>query len=116
MSKRIAIFFFLTLLAGTFYFSSCEKSILPTLSLASDTLSFPAAASSLEQTVITNVEWNLYPNSNWASIDITEGEGETVVMVSVEENPDPVARKCTVTVETPTITKTFLLIQQGMPE
>lgn len=116
MNRKIVILLLALSLAGSVCFSSCEKYILPSLSFATDTLSVSAAAQTVPQTVVTNVDWSLYSNSNWASSDLTEGSGETAITVSVLENTDAESRRCSITVETETLKKTFLIIQQGSPE
>lgn len=116
MKKFLAIIIpLLALLTAICQFSSCEKYILPELSIVPDTLTFNATPDSSTLQVLSNVKWSCTSGaeSDWYQISPTEGNGNGEVMIKVNENGSQTERSATVAISSETIRKTFLIIQQG---
>ena len=96
-------------------FVSCEKYVLPELSLGADTLTFSAAADSNVVSIDANVIWQAMledTDLNWLETGPSWWEGPGEAFVKVKDNTSSSARSASVLIKTETIHKSFLVIQQ----
>lgn len=98
-------------------FSSCEKYVLPDLTISSDTLRFSAAADSQMLVVTTNVITTIYPENadNWVKANPEWMDQSSTVCIRVSENPGPEPRTATVPVKSEAILRSLVIIQEGTP-
>ncbi|MBO4656917.1 MAG: BACON domain-containing protein [Bacteroidales bacterium] len=96
--------------------ASCEKYVLPELSLSQDTLLVNKSAQQLSLTVNSNVQWEFDVASaqvEWVIFDPEWGEVGRKVTISVEENTSGAVRKAAIPVQSQTIQKQLLIVQSG---
>lgn len=102
--------------------ASCEKYVLPELSLSQDTLLVNKSAQQLSLTVNSNVQWEFDVASaqvEWVIFDPEWGEVGRKVTISVEENTSGAVRKAAIPVQSQTIQKQLLIVQsadENLPE
>ena len=102
--------------------ASCEKYVLPELSLSQDTLLVNKSAQQLSLTVNSNVQWEFDVASaqvEWVIFDPEWGEVGRKVTISVEENTSGAIRKAAIPVQSQTIQKQLLIVQsadENLPE
>ena len=116
MRKAVAILLSVLLLAVlAAQFVSCEKFVLPDLTISADTLRFSAAADSQQLVVNTNVITTIYPEStdDWVTANPEWFEESCTVYIRVRENPDPQSRVATVPVKSEAILRSLVVIQEG---
>ena len=96
--------------------ASCEKYVLPELSLSQDTLLVNKSAQQLSLTVNSNVQWEFDvagAQVEWVIFDPEWGEVGRKVTISVEENTSGAVRKAAIPVQSQTIQKQLLIVQSG---
>lgn len=117
MRKYCTIFFaFLLLSAGLADFTSCEKYVLPELTLSVDTLFCTEFQQTLPVGVHSNVKWQMtYDKSNaWLSATPTrEVRGDSTIFVTVEANTEEEPREATLTVTSETLRRFLVVRQEG---
>ena len=102
--------------------ASCEKYVLPELSLSQDTLLVNKSAQQLSLTVNSNVQWEFDVASaqvEWVIFDPEWGEVGRKVTISIEENTSGAVRKAAIPVQSQTIQKQLLIVQsadENLPE
>lgn len=102
--------------------ASCEKYVLPELSLSQDTLLVNKSAQQLSLTVNSNVQWAFDVDGDkveWVSFDPEWAEVGRKVTISIEENATGKMRSATVPVSSQTISKKLLIVQsadENLPE
>ncbi|MCK9626273.1 MAG: BACON domain-containing protein [Bacteroidales bacterium] len=92
-------------------FSSCEKYVLPSLSLSQDTLTFSPEAQDSELIIETNVIWSADNTSNWIILNPSEGELSDTITISVTKNDTGNKRSYKISFNTETIKKSVVIIQ-----
>ena len=96
-------------------FTSCEKYVLPELSLGADTLVFTAAADSATVAVSANVIWQAEledSGQEWLETGPSWWEGPGEAYIKVEDNGTDAERSANVIVKSETIRKKITVIQQ----
>lgn len=96
--------------------ASCEKYVLPMLSLSQDTILVNKSAQQLSLVVNSNVQWEFDVASakiDWVYFDPEWGETGRKVIITIEENTSGAVRKATVPVQSQTIQKHLLIVQSG---
>ena len=96
--------------------SSCEKYVLPELSLSKDTLAVNKAAQELTFVVNANVPWEFdlsEVKAEWLVFSPEWGDLGMPVTISIEENTTGARRSVTVPVSSQTITKNLLIVQSA---
>ena len=119
MRKASAILLHVILLALlAAQFSSCEKYVLPELTVSADTLRFTAAADSQMIVVTTNVITTLYPESDatWVRAIPEWLEASSQVYIRVSDNPGSQSRSTTIPVKSEAILRNLVVIQEGTPQ
>lgn len=102
--------------------ASCEKYVLPELSLSQDTLLVNKSAQQLSLTVNSNVQWVFDIDGakvEWVSFDPEWAEVGRKVTISIEENATGTMRSATVPISSQTISKKLLIVQsadENLPE
>lgn len=91
---------------------SCEHYVLPELSIYPDTLYFPAAGGAQDIDINCNVIWRRADHAGWIDMSCDGTEGSCRSTVTVEENTER-ARRATVPIETETIRRNLIIIQEG---
>ncbi|MCF0177642.1 MAG: BACON domain-containing protein [Bacteroidales bacterium] len=114
MKRSLPILAFAVMLFAVMNFSSCEKYILPEIKFAQDTLSVDASAHQLQQTVTSNVAWEIASVPLWCAIEIEETATGAILHLSISEN-DGDMRESKINVESASLRKGFTLIQEGKP-
>jgi len=92
-------------------FSSCEKYVLPSLSLSQDTLTFSPEAQDCELIIETNVIWSADNTSNWIILDPGEGALSDTITMSVTKNDTGEKRSYKISFNTETLKKSVVVIQ-----
>ena len=92
---------------------SCEKYVLPELTVAPDTLRFGAAADSALVKVHSNVIWSNKDNPDWISVSVDWGDSDAETFVSVTENTATQARQAQVSIKSETIQRYIVVEQAG---
>lgn len=92
---------------------SCEHYVLPEMSVYPDTLYFQAAGGSQPVDIHANVIWRRSDHAGWVSLSCSRGDSDTTSMVSVEANEER-ERRTTVTIESETIRRNLVIIQEGL--
>lgn len=94
-------------------FNSCEKFILPEMSVTPDTLFFSPLADSASVTVKANVTWEVsgQSGSGWVSFSPSGGEMEGVVKIKVAQSAGE-SRRATITFKSETLSKSLIVIQE----
>ncbi len=110
----LAAVFIVLLLAGQMV--SCEKYVLPELTVTPDTLRFGAGADSALVKVHSNVIWSNKDNPDWISVSIDWGDTDTETFVSVTENTSTQARQAQVSIKSETIQRYVVVEQEGATE
>ena len=95
---------------------SCEKFILPELTVTPDTLIFGAAADSSLVKVHSNVVWSNKDNPDWISVSVDWGDTDAETFVSVSENTSTQARQAQVSIKSETIQRYIVVEQAGATE
>ena len=95
---------------------SCEKFILPELTVTPDTLIFGAAADSSLVKVHSNVVWSNKDNPDWISVSVDWGDTDAETFVSVAENTSTQARQAQVSIKSETIQRYIVVEQAGATE
>lgn len=95
---------------------SCEKFILPELTVTPDTLRFGAAADSSLVKVHSNVIWSNNDNPDWISVSVDWGDTDAETFVSVAENTSTQARQAQVSIKSETIQRYIVVEQAGVIE
>ena len=102
--------------------ASCEKYVLPELSLSQDTLLVNKSEQQLSLTVNSNVQWAFDVDGDkeeWVSFDPEWAEVGRKVTISIEENATGKMRSATVPISSQTISKKLLIVQsadENLPE
>ena len=102
--------------------ASCEKYVLPELSLSQDTLLVNKSEQQLSLTVNSNVQWAFDIDGDkeeWVSLDPEWAEVGRKVTISIEENATGKMRSATVPISSQTISKKLLIVQsadENLPE
>mgnify|MGYP003298769152 CR=1 FL=1 len=93
-------------------FSSCEKYVLPEMSLTPDTLYFRANADSSTVNVKANIKWDVSKSGqiNWLEFSPDEGEGDGEVKIKVTASTES-SREATLTFRSETLEKKLVVIQ-----
>ncbi len=117
LTLAVATVFFFVLLAQ---FVSCEKYVLPELTISQDTLIFSHTADSVYLDVHSNVIWEIEtPDINisdrWVIVRPNWADGDTTVIFKTTLNEGPM-RQTKARVFSETIERFLLLIQQAAPE
>lgn len=98
-------------------FVSCEKYVLPELSISPDTLWFSAAADSqlvyLTTNVITTAEAE---NAGWLHADPSWMDESTVVTIHVWENQTTRSRSAVIPFKSESLQHDLVVMQEGKPE
>lgn len=92
---------------------SCEKYVLPELTVTPDTLRFGAGADSALVKVHSNVIWSNKDNPDWITLSIDWGDTDTETFVSVTENTSTGARQAQVSIKSETIQRYVVVEQAG---
>lgn len=95
---------------------SCEKYILPELTVTPDTLRFGAAADSALVKVHSNVIWSNKDNPDWIGVSVDWGDADAETFVSVTENTSTQARQAQVSIKSETIQRYIVVEQAGAIE
>ncbi|MBP9992035.1 MAG: BACON domain-containing protein [Bacteroidales bacterium] len=95
---------------------SCEKFILPELTVTPDTLRFGAAADSSLVKIHSNVIWSNNDNPDWISVSVDWGDTDAETFVSVAENTSTQARQAQVSIKSETIQRYIVVEQAGVIE
>ena len=95
---------------------SCEKYILPELTVTPDTLIFGAAADSALVKIHSNVIWSNKNNPDWIGVSIDWGDTDAETFVSVAENTSTQARQAQVSIKSETIQRYIVVEQAGATE
>lgn len=93
---------------------SCEKYILPELTVTPDTLKFSAGADSTTVKLHSNVVWNAKGNPEWVELSLTWGEEDAEILVTVGENTSSQSRQASVSVKSETIQRYLVVEQDGV--
>ena len=96
--------------------SSCEKYILPTLTLSQDTLLVNKNAQELSLVVNTEVNWSFDLSSagaSWLTVTPDIGLGAATVKIQIEENGGTNVRSATVPVKTATLERKLYIVQSA---
>lgn len=87
------------------------------LEVAPDALQFVCTGESKQLTLTCDEVWEVVASEEWVSLDKTEGEGDDVVTVTVEENPLYVTRHAMMRFESvSSITVRVEIIQEASPD
>ena len=95
---------------------SCEKFILPELTVSPDTLRFSAAADSALVKVHSNVIWSNKDNPDWIGVSVDWGDADAETFVSVTENTSTQVRQAQVSIKSETIQRYIVVEQAGATE
>lgn len=95
---------------------SCEKFILPELTVSPDTLRFSAAADSSIVKIHSNVIWSNKDNPDWIRVSVDWGDTDAETFVAVTENTSPEARQAKVSIKSETIQRYIVVEQAGAIE
>lgn len=95
--------------------SSCEKYVLPELTVSPDTLKFAAEADSSVTNIHSNVIWSISDIPGWITVSSDRGDRDTAVTVKVSENTTSESRQASVTVKSETILRHLTVEQAGKP-
>lgn len=106
----LAAIFTVLLTAGQMV--SCEKYILPELTVTPDTLRFSAAADSSIVKIHSNVIWSNKDNPDWIRVSVDWGDTDAETFVAVTENTSPEARQAKVSIKSETIQR-FIVVEQA---
>ena len=96
--------------------SSCEKYILPSITLSQDTIFVNKAAQELSLVVNANVGWSVdlaSANVTWLDFTPASGDGTATVKVIVEENASGHLRSAIVPVKTSTLERKLHVVQSA---
>lgn len=107
----LAAIFIVLLTAGQMV--SCEKYVLPELTVSPDTLRFGAAADSALVKVHSNVIWSNKDNPDWIKVSVDWGDTDAETFVSVAENTSSEARQAKVSIKSETIQRYIVVEQTG---
>ena len=110
----LSAFSIMLLLAGQMV--SCEKYILPELTVTPDTLRFGAAADSSLVKIHSNVIWSNKDNPDWIGVSVDWGDADAETFVSVAENTSTQARQAQVSIKSETIQRYIVVEQAGVIE
>ena len=112
----MALFAAAVVIAAAAGAASCEKYVLPELSVSPDTLAVNAAAQELSIVVNANVQWDIKVDevdADWVIFVPEWGELGSPVTITIEENTSGSTRRVTVPVESQTISKKLVIIQSA---
>lgn len=105
----------LTLLFAS-QFLSCEKYVLPELSISPDTLWFSAAADSQVVLLVTNVITTAEPeNAGWLHADPAWMDENTAVTIHVWENETTRSRSAVIPFKSESLQHNLIVMQEGKP-
>lgn len=107
----LAAIFIVLLTAGQMV--SCEKYVLPELTVSPDTLIFSAAADSALVKVHSNVIWSNRDNPDWIRVSVDWGDTDAETFVAVTENTSSEARQAKVSIKSETIQRYIVVEQAG---
>ncbi len=94
------------------HITSCEKYILPNLSLSKDTLSFSAIEDSVNISINSNVMWEFDETGvDWIVVTPNSGDEADTVKVKVFANSEAAERTHTLTITSETISRNLVIIQ-----
>lgn len=117
MMRKILSFtiFFALAAVLALQFASCEKYVLPELSLTPDTLKFSAAADSLPVQVKSNVIWNSSAANqvDWLKWNRDGMEGDQEMWFYATENTNALSRRETITFKSESLKRSLVVIQEG---
>ena len=112
----MAIFAAAAVLAAVIAVSSCEKYVLPALSLSQDTVLVNKAAQELQLVVNTNVDWHFNMDdveAEWIHFSTYAGYGTATVQLTIDENDSGAKRGVTIPVETGTLRRKLMITQSA---
>jgi hypothetical protein len=112
----MAIFAAAAILAAVSAVSSCEKYVLPSLSLSQDTVLVNKAAQELELVVNTNVDWHINMDdveAEWIHFSNYAGYGTATVQLTIDENDSGAKRRVMIPVETGTLRRKLMITQSA---
>lgn len=95
---------------------SCEKYVLPELTVSPDTLRFSAAADSSIVKIHSNVIWSNKDNPDWIGVSVDWGDADAETFVSVTENTSTQVRQAQVSIKSETIQRYIVVEQAGATE
>ena len=107
----LSAFSIMLLLAGQMV--SCEKFVLPELTVSPDTLRFSAAADSSIVKIHSNVIWSNRNNPDWIRVSVDWGDTDAETFVAVTENTSSEARQAKVSIKSETIQRYIVVEQAG---
>ena len=99
--------------------TSCEKYVLPELSVAPDTLMFGAQGGTLTLSLKSNVEWEAGINRSedtcveWITFTPTFGSGDCEIEVTLADNTAGPLRSLSFDINSETLKRTLTIIQEG---
>ncbi len=96
--------------------SSCEKYILPMLTLSQDTLLVNKNAQELSLVVNTEVNWSFDlsgASAPWLTVTPATGRGTATVKIQIEENEAGYDRSATIPVKTATLERKLYVVQSA---
>lgn len=96
-------------------FHSCEKYVLPELSIAPDTLYFGADSLSQDISVSSNVPWETQVTDSWLRASAQYGEGDSTITIIVNKN-NGAARSSSVTIQTESLRKSLIVNQSAVSD
>lgn len=112
----MALFAAAVVIAAAAGAASCEKYILPELSVSPDTLAVNKAAQELSVVINANVPWDFILedlDAKWLAFTPDGGDLGLTVTISFKENTSGASRSVTVPVQSQTIKKKLFIIQSA---
>lgn len=95
-------------------FSSCEKYVLPEMTLSEDSVYFYSRTDTVSIMVYSNVVWSFTnEDNNWYKGYPNWGDADSLVMFIVEENIDDRPREAELIIKTETISRTLHIFQEA---
>lgn len=116
MKRKLLILLTVSIGLPALMLPSCEKYILPAISLAQDTVFVEQGGSKVSQLVTSNVDWQPSSSEEWIDIETVSGAGTDSLVFTVFENVGNTDRTGKVFVESETIRKILYVIQSGTVE
>ena len=95
---------------------SCEKYVLPSISLSPDTLFVNQPGKQMKLVVETNVMWHMDLDGldlEWLAIEPVSGEGDTPVDITVSANDTGAEREIVIPVKTETLQRNMVISQSA---
>ena len=84
-----------------------------TLSVSSNTLSLPSAASNYKSfSISSNVNWTISSNQTWLTLNKTSGNGNATIILIASENMSKTPRNASIKVSSPGLTDQLITVTQ----